>query len=105
MFSCWGIIDELITDHADNGPQFSARELILKNLLASMVSLILHPVHISRNLMEKQSKKILNQPKPNIALMSYCATEHSATKCSPAVAMLIGEIQTRIPPENLKLRT
>ena len=108
MFSCWGIIDELITD---NGPQFSAREFKEFADEYGFTHTTSSPYFAQANGEAERAvqtaKKILNQPKPDIALMNYRATEHSATKCSPAVAMLKREIQTRIPtlPENLKLKT
>ena len=108
MFSCWGIIDELITD---NGPQFSAREFKEFADEYGFTHTTSSPYFAQANGEAERAvqtaKKILNQPKPDIALMSYRATEHSTTKCSPAVAMLKREIQTRIPtlPENLKLKT
>ena len=80
MFSCWGISDELITD---NGPQFSAREFKEFADEYGFTHTTSSPYFAQANGEAERAvqtaKKILNQPKPDIALMNYRATEHSAT--------------------------
>ena len=49
-------------------------------------------------------KKLLSQQSPDIALLNYRATPHSATGMSPAEALMGRRLQTRVPtiPENLR---
>jgi len=53
----------------------------------------------------KIAKKLLSQQSPDIALLNYRATTHSATGVSPAEALVGRQLQTRVPtiPENLPL--
>ena len=94
MFSFWGIIDKIITD---NVPEFSTRDFTEFADEYGLTHTTSSPYFAQANGEAERAvqtvKKILNQPKLDIFLINYRGTEHSPTKCSPAVSMLNREIQ------------
>ncbi|GFR79315.1 Pol polyprotein [Elysia marginata] len=98
IFSTHGLPDCI---KSDNGPQLVSREL--KSFLNDMEILTVtsSPNFPQSNGMAesavKVAKKILQQEDSSLALMNYRATPHSATKVSPAEALMNRKIRTQVP--------
>lgn len=93
-----GIFDELTSD---NGPQFVSSEFH-DFAKAYGFSQITSSPHFPQANGEAESavkiaKKLLAQADPHLALLNYRSSVHSATKVSPAEALMGRRIQTRLP--------
>ena len=98
IFSCHGIPEIL---HSDNGSQFVSFEFseFAKKYGFQRVtsSPYFHQSNGEAERAVQTAKKILNQDDPDIALLNYRSTIHSATKTSPSLALMGRMLKTRIP--------
>ena len=100
VFATHGIPDEF---HSDNGPQFAAEEFqdfadqygFL--LTTSSPYLYFAQANGEAETAVKIAKTILSTASPDVALMNYRATAHSATGVTPSVALMGRAINIRLP--------
>ena len=98
MFACWGIPEEVTSD---NGPQFNAEEFAKFAETFGFTHTTSSPTFPQSN-GEAESgvqiaKKILRDPDPSVALMTYRATPVAAIGCSPAELMMGRRMRTLLP--------
>ena len=98
MFISFGVPDIIISD---NGPQYSSQEFKKFCSDWNICHRPVNPHFPQENGMAERAvqtaKQILDLPDPEIGLLNYRATLHSATGISPSLALLGREIQTRLP--------
>ena len=98
LFATYGIPDTVVSD---NGPQYKSETFANFASSWGFSHITTNPYHPQENGMAEravqEAKKILSQKDPEIALLNYRATPHTATKVSPAKALLGRELKTRVP--------
>lgn len=104
IFTQHGYPRVLITD---NGPQFVSQEFISyareeKFKLHTSSPYFPHANGAAERAVQT-AKKIIKQKKPDVALLNYRTTKHSATGVSPCVALMGRMLKTRLPVLNQKL--
>ena len=98
MFARWGIPEEVTSD---NGPQFNAEEFAKFAETFGFTHTTSSPTFPQSN-GEAESgvqiaKKILRDPDPSVALMTYRATPVAAIGCSPAELVMGRRMRTLLP--------
>lgn len=98
VFATFGIPDTMVSD---NGPQYSSQTFADFAQQWGFRHRTTNPYKSQENGMAERSvgiaKKILSQNDKYLALLNHRATPHSATKVSPACALMGREIRTRVP--------
>ena len=98
VFAAHGIPEEF---HSDNGPQFAAKEFQdfadHYGFLLTTSSPYFAQANGEAEMAVKIAKTILSTTSPDVALMNYRATPHSATGVAPSVALMGRVINTRLP--------
>jgi transposase InsO family protein len=98
MFATHGIPDELMSD---NGPQFTAEEFREFATQYGFARVTSSPHHHQGNGEAERAvqtvKKMLDQKDVDLALLNYRNSPHSATKVSPAMALMGRRMKTRMP--------
>ena len=95
LFSTHGIPAQV---HSDNGPQFVAGEFAeYYGFKHSTSSPYMSQANGGAERGVGIAKKILAQDKPDIAILNYRASAHSATGISPAEALMGRKLKTRLP--------
>ena len=98
LFANHGIPEVLVSD---NGPQFSSTEFAEFSKLYGFTQVFTNPYRAQENGMAEravqEAKKILAQADPQLALLNFRATPHSATGISPARALMGRELSTHSP--------
>ena len=98
MFRVHGI-PEIVT--SDNGPQYTSQEFADIAAYWGFKHETTNPYMSQENGMAeravKTAKELLRLPDPEIGLLNYNATPHSATNVPPSVALMGRHIRTRLP--------
>lgn len=98
LFANHGIPEVLVSD---NGPQFASMEFADFAKQYGFTQVFTNPYRAQENGMAEravqEAKKILTQADPQLALLNFRATPHSATGISPARALMGRELCTRLP--------
>ncbi len=98
MFMRFGIPDEVVSD---NGPQYASHEFANFSREWGFKHHTTNPHSPHENGMAERAvqtaKNILKLKDPELGLLNYRATPHSATGVSPSKALMGREIQTRLP--------
>ena len=98
MFTTFGIPDLVISD---NGPQYTSRKFKDFARTWGFSHRTSNPYSAQENGMAERAvqsaKQILKLEDPELGLLNYRSTVHSAIGVSPAVALMGRQIQTRLP--------
>ena len=98
IFAAHGIPDMLLSD---NGPQYISSEFAEFSSKYGFTHTTSSPYFPHGNAEAERAvqtaKRIITQQDPDIALLNYRATPHSATKVSPAEALMGRRLKTRLP--------
>ena len=105
VFADHGIPEEVISD---NGPQFASREFTRFAKEYGFRHHTSSPHFPQANGEAERAvqtvKKMMQQNDPDIAMLNYRTTPHSATGISPSIVLMGRQLRTKIPvlPQNLK---
>ena len=98
LFTTFGIPEKVISD---NGSQYSSQEFASFAKTWGFSHSTTNPYKPQENGMAERAvqtvKGLLRLDEPELGLLNYRATPHSATGVSPAVALMGRQIQTRLP--------
>ncbi len=98
LFTTFGIPDVIVSD---NGSQYASQEFADFAKSWGFSHRTTNPYKAQENGMAeravKTAKELLRVADPEVGLLNYRATPHSATGVSPAVALMGRQIQTRLP--------